>query len=164
MKKMYNVIFPVFFLFLFPVSWIAILPINFLIDFLVFDVSMRHLKIADRKHLFFPAAWKIWGFGFLSDLIGCAVLFVLYLIGTSIPIFYDVIRGIAWNPYSNVVSLLLTVISIFTAGCLIYFFNKKYSLKKTEMNEIQKQQIALYLAIFTSPYVLLIPTMWLYTK
>lgn len=164
MKKMYNVLFPIFLLFLYPMTWIGILPVNFIIDLLVFDISMRHLKIENRKKLLFPAMWKIWGFGFLSDLIGCTVLVVFVRIGTFIPSFNDVINGIAWNPYSNIVSFLLTVLSVLTAGYLIYIFNKKYALKKTGMDEMQKQRTALYLAVFTSPYVLLIPTMWLYGK
>jgi|GEM_PF-308769 len=162
MKKMYNILFPIFLLFLYPMTWIGILPINFIIDLLVFDISMRHLKIENRKKLLFPAMWKIWSFGFLSDLIGCTVLVVFVQIATFIPSLYDVVSGIAWNPYSNIVSFLLTVLSILTAGYLIYIFNKKYALKKTGMDEIQKHRTALYLAVFTSPYVLLIPTMWLY--
>lgn len=164
MKKMYNVIFPIFFLFLFPMSWLIILPANFLIDLLVFYLSMRHQKIENRKELLFPAVWKVWGFGFLSDIIGCLVLLVFYLISSYLPVFNSITQGIVWNPYGNFIAFLLTAGSVVLAGYLIYLFNKKYSFRKTMMSEREKHVTALYLAVFTAPYVLLIPTMWLYPK
>jgi hypothetical protein len=146
------------------VSWLIILPANFLIDLLVYYFSLRHLQIENRKEFLFPTVWKIWGFGFLSDLLGCLLLLGIYLLSSLTPSLDAMNQGLVWNPFMNVFSFLLTAGSVLAAGYLIYFFNHKYSFNKIGMNEMQKHKTSIYLAVFTAPYVLLIPTMLFYAK
>ena len=52
MKKkvtLYNLVFPVWLLWIVPLTWIVVLPVNFFIDLLVVVVTMKYLKISDMK-------------------------------------------------------------------------------------------------------------------
>ena len=72
--KLYNVLFPVWMLLLFPQVWLIVLPGNFIIDSLVFLISMRVLKITLKKQWYKKHILQIFAFGMLSDLIGAASL------------------------------------------------------------------------------------------
>ena len=45
--KLYNVIFPIWFLWLVPITWIVVLPANFIIDLAVIVLTLKYLK--DKK-------------------------------------------------------------------------------------------------------------------
>ena len=47
--KLYNVLFPVWMLMMFPGMWLIILPGNFIIDSLVLLITMKILNYADKK-------------------------------------------------------------------------------------------------------------------
>ena len=50
MKKritLYNVAFPLWLLWLMPMTWFVVFPVNFFIDLLVIVMTMKHLKIPD---------------------------------------------------------------------------------------------------------------------
>ena len=47
--KFYNLIFPIWFLILIPITWIFILPANFFIDLIVVALTMKFMKIKDIK-------------------------------------------------------------------------------------------------------------------
>ncbi|HBQ85566.1 MAG TPA: hypothetical protein DD811_03660, partial [Syntrophomonas sp.] len=62
------------------------------------------------------------------------------------------------NPYSFCyVALVIILVAV-----SIYFFNLKFSLKNLEIDIASKKRIALSLAIFTAPYILLYPSKLLY--
>lgn len=69
-NRLYNLIFPIWMLLLFPMSWLFILPANFIIDSLVLLISLYLLKQSTIKIVYKQVILKIWGFGFLPDLIG----------------------------------------------------------------------------------------------
>jgi hypothetical protein len=162
MKRMNNVFFPIFFLLLVPISWIYVLPVNFAIDSLVLLLSMYVQKQTDIKGKWKISILKVWGLGFLSDIIGCLLLFPsLFFSGYSNWI-GDVATKVIVNPFQNFLSLLLVMLAVAIAGYFIYMFNWKYSFAKTDMPEENKKKIALYLALFTAPYILLIPATYLY--
>ena len=157
MKKFYNVMFPLFFLAFFPITWLYILPANFVIDSLVVFLGMKHLKLDNKKEVYKKSILKVWLIGFLSDMLGCLVLL------PSIFIKNDSFKeAMIWNLYKSPISVLLYCLAIFLAGLAIYYLNKKISFKKTELNIPQIHKLSLYLAVFTAPYVLLIPTCLLY--
>ena len=81
MKKnltLYNVIFPIWFLIIFPLTWIVILPANFIIDSTIFLITLSLLKIKNKTVIYKKAIIKIWLFGFISDIIGTAFMFLYY--------------------------------------------------------------------------------------
>ena len=50
--KFYNMIFPVWILMIFPLTWIIVIPGNFIIDSLVLLLGMYFLKIENKKQLY----------------------------------------------------------------------------------------------------------------
>ena len=65
--KLYNVLFPLWMLMLFPQVWLIVLPGNFIIDSLVLIISLFVLKISDKKSKYKKYILKIYGFGMLSE-------------------------------------------------------------------------------------------------
>lgn len=170
---LYNVIFPVWFLILIPVTWIAVLPANFIIDSLVLLLLFHALKLSERKTLYKQTIFKVWGFGFLADIIGAIVLFFINYLPTILGIegssasrwLYDNVTGpLGYNPFKSVYALLLMLLVIAGAGALIYLFNYKISFKHWPVEDIQRKKAALIMAIITAPYTMLIPASWLYRQ
>jgi hypothetical protein len=141
-KKLYNVIFPIWFLMLFPVAWLVIIPCNFLIDSLVLILSMIILKINDLKEVYKKSIIKIVLFGFLADIIGAGLLLlVCYLFELTDEI------------YITLPAMVISAILIFAFDYFISFkkFDKKNRLK-----------LSIIYAVVTAPYTFLIPMSWSY--
>lgn len=76
--KLYNVIFPIWMLFFLPPVRLVILPANFVIDSLVFRLAAKVSKLQGIASLYKKSILKIWGFGFLADIIGAGFLFLAF--------------------------------------------------------------------------------------
>ena len=93
---------------------------------------------------------KIFGLGFLADLIGMVILIVLYgYFQPTINYFY------VWD---NPVSIITHLVVIGLTGVLIYFFNK-FVFNKLPIDETVVFQLAISMAIITAPWTFLIPVM-----
>ena len=146
MKKnvtLYNVIFPFWMLYLFPVMWLVIIPSNFLIDSLVLIISMFALKIADKKQFYKKHILKIFAFGMLSDIIGSATMFLA-----------------VWLEISTMADeWYLLVPAIILSASAIFLFNYFFTFKKEDKNI--RLKLSLTFAIITAPYTFFIPTSWI---
>ena len=143
--RLYNVLFPFWMLMLFPITWLVVLPGNFLVDSLVLLISLRVLKIADRKLWYKRHILKIFTFGMLSDLVGAAYM-LLMLAKFDIGYMGD-------EPY-------LTMPAILIAAVLIFLSNYYITFRKVE--KPLRLKLALTFAIVTAPYTFLVPSSWLY--
>lgn len=168
--RFYNVLFPVWMLMVFPAAWLVILPGNFLIDTVVLLLCMKALHLSGKKQLYRQTIGKVWGFGFLADLIGALFLLLVLLIDALAD--YESAFGLWWyehmtnavclNPFENAFSFLWVTAAVLISAVLIYVFNYHISLKKTALSRTQKKRIALCLAIFTAPWLFYLPSIWLY--
>ena len=68
--KLYNVLFPIWMLVLFPLTWLIVLPGNFIIDFTVVALTMRFLKLPDIIKTTKAVILRVWLMGFVADFIG----------------------------------------------------------------------------------------------
>ena len=59
--RLYNVMFPVWFLFFIPYLWLVILPVNFGVDSLVLMLSAKKQGVEDRKALWKKHILPVWG-------------------------------------------------------------------------------------------------------
>lgn len=161
-NKLCNVMFPIFLIYIVPVSWIYILPTNFIVDSLVVLIALTVLKNKDKKSNYIKSIFKIWGLGFLSDIIGAIFLGVFFFAVEE----YEPLREYAniavVNPFESIISFFIVAICVFVAAFFIYYFNKKYSFNKCSLTEQEKNKISLWLAIFTAPYTFFIPLPILY--
>jgi hypothetical protein len=164
--KLYNVIFPIWLLWLFPITWIVILPANFVIDLLVVIVTLKFLKAENIKAIVKSIILKVWIFGFIADFIGTALMLLSSFISFdyNTPFgqwWYDNITdAVCYNPYKSIYAVVWVTACAAITAMAIYLFNYKLVLKKTGLEESQKKKLALSLAIFTAPYTFFIPTAW----
>lgn len=149
--KLYNVLFPIWMFYLLPTAaWLIILPGNFLIDSLVLLAAMAIFHYGNKKAVWKRSILRIWGIGFLSDLLGAALTFPLMLLFDS----YDTFLFPGGQ--------LIVLPGIALAGVLIYALNKCISFKNCGLEPGQIRRLSLALAIFTAPYTMLWPVEWLY--
>ena len=152
--RLYNVLFPIWMLFLWPGVWLILLPGNFLIDSLVLLLAMTALGYAGRKAVWKSAILKVWGVSFAADLIGAGItLGLMMLLDRLVP---------QWNTFLFPGGQLLVLPGIVIAGVLIYLLNRRFSFRRTALTAEQIHRLSLALAVFTAPYTMLIPSEWIY--
>lgn len=140
MMKLYNILFPIWLLFLVPTIWLIAIPLNFIIDSIILFISMKVFKIEDKKNFYLKHIFFIFLFGFLSDMLGALMLLTITVISSSI----------------SGLELWLALIGVVVASFFIFFFNYSFTFRKIE--EEQRRKLALIFAIFTAPIAFLIPT------
>ncbi len=146
--RLYNALFPLWMLLIWPQAWLIVIPGNFIIDSIVLIISMAALKIADRKLFYKQHIWKIFGFGMLSDVIGSAyMLLMIFKIDMG-----DLIR-MGDEP-------ILTVPGLIISAVLIFVFNYFITFKK--MDKPLRLKLSIIFAVVTAPYTFLFPSSWLY--
>lgn len=143
--KVYNVLFPFWMLLMFPVTWIVVLPANFLIDSAVLLISLAILKQAEKKAFYKKTILKVYLFGLLADVIGSVYMLVLGM-GFEVGNMLD-------EPYLTVPALIISAVCIFVFD---YFVSFKKADRKVRL------KLALTFAIVTAPYTFLVPSSWLY--
>lgn len=144
-ERLYNMILPVWLLWLFPSIWPFILGGNLLIDGLVLFGALTALRLADRGRLMKTLLWRVYLLGFAADAVGAA-----FLCGVVIW-FQD-----AMYPYTprgiNPSGFFITLFAVVLSGVCIYFFDQA-ALKKAEtLTADQRRKIALAMAIITAPW------------
>lgn len=167
---LYNVIFPLWLLWIFPVTWIVVLPANLLFDLLVLSLSMRCLKLEGRKEIAKKAVLKVWVSGFVSDFIGTAVMVSAVLIDSFLDYqspsgawwYENMTNAVALNPFETLPAFLWSVACILISGICIYQLNFRLALKKAVPDTSVRKKLSLSLAVFTAPYLFLLPTAWFF--
>ena len=151
-KKVFNMGFHLTFLFIFPQGWLVSLPFNFVIDSAVLLLGFKIFGKEKVWHNWKKAILKSWIFGYIADL---AATFLLLL--------FEFIAGAAFhtsvmaNPFRGPGQFLCTLLAVLAAGVLIYVFNAKIALKKTELDDKAKKKVALLMAVVTMPYLFFMP-------
>ena len=81
---LYNLIFPVWLIWLMPPVLLLILPANFLWDLLVMVLTMRVLQVTDQKKMIQRVIIRVWLCGFLADLAGSVGLVLMSFVTPEI--------------------------------------------------------------------------------
>lgn len=150
--KLYNVLFPVWLLWLFPQILVIVLPGNLLIDCLVLYCTLRVLKHTQKKAVVKELMWKFWFRGFGADLLGAAWLFCDMILMDMLGRAADLYR-----PWSNPLAFLCTLSGVAVAGVCIYFSDKKAMEESDLLTDREKHTIALTMAIVTAPWLFFLP-------
>ena len=149
--RLYNVLFPIWFLYFFPTAvWFFLLPLNFAIDSLVLCLAARWQKVEKWGQLWKKAIWKVWIIGFLCDFLGSLLIWGLTLLIWG-PLELD------WNLILFPGTTLVALPGVALAGVLIYVLNRKLSFRTCALTEGQIKKLSLVLAIATAPYTMLYP-------
>ena len=142
--KLYNVMFPIWMLILFPTAWLAVFPVNFIVDSLVLIICMAKFGMTDKLTNYKKHIPKIFAFGMISDLIGAALLLLVVMLDLGI-------RGD---------ELFLTFPAMLVSALMIFILNYLITFKNTEKGV--RFKLAMTFAIVTAPYTFLIPLEWIY--
>ena len=145
--KFYNLIFPIFILFIIPPYLILAIIGNLLIDGLIVYIVLKLNKVEFLSNNFTKTVFKVFLLGYLADIIGAIILIGIYSLFEPTIGYYHI-----WN---NPLSVIVHLIVVGFVGYLIYMFNK-YMLNKTIIDEIVIFRLALSLAIITAPWTFLI--------
>lgn len=131
--RLYNMIFPVWMLWLFPPAWLVILPGNLLLDGLVLLLSLAALGCAEKRSRMRSLLLPFWLCGFLADFAG--------LVWMYLGVFLSKLSG-GW-----------TLSAVALSGVCIYFLDRAV-LKGELAPPPQREQriIALSMAVATAPW------------
>ena len=159
MKKnsvcLYNIILPIWMMAMVPPLVFVSLGLSYAIDTLVLRICGNRLT-GDGKALWKSSILRVWLLGFAADFVGSVWMFLPALTDWS----SDFINAVMLNPFSHPLGLVWTIVGLLISGVLIYIFNLKLGLKKAELTDEQRKKAALRLAVFTAPYLFLIPMVW----
>lgn len=148
--RLYNVLFPMWLFYLFPTGvWLLLLPANFAVDTLVLRWGAKRLGHPDVAGLWRRSILRVWGFGFLSDLLGAGLVLGLQLLIDAV--------GLPWNTFFFPGVTLLSLPGVLLAGFGIYAFNARYAFAGSGLTPEQIRRLSRWLALFTAPYAMLIP-------
>lgn len=164
--KLYNIIFPIWLLIFFPPIIFITLAGNFVIDSLVILACVSIFKLAinseERKSFYKNSIIKVWLFGFLADIIGAAILFILGILGEYFGLSYELVSAIDFDPFSNPLAVMIIVFAMLVSALFIFLFNYKITFRELIKDNSVRFKVALTIAIVTMPWTFLLPTKWFY--
>ena len=156
--RLYNVIFPVWMLFLVPTVWLIALPSNLLIDCAVALAVLFALKHEHKRTLLRQIWWKIWLLGFAADFMGIAALLPSLILHDLLPDHLnDFIEPVMYNCFLSPVAFLWTAAAVAWAGVCIYLFDKADLRSCQLLTDRQRHVLCLALAVITAPWTFFIP-------
>lgn len=157
--RVYNVIFPIWMLFVFPQVWLIALPGNLLIDCAVVLLTLLALKHTQKKAVLKQVWWKIWLLGFAADFVGVAILLpAMFLVSAASKDIRPLIEPVMYNCWKSPLAFLWTAAAVALSGACIYFFDKWAMRSCTQLTDRERHLTALSLAIITAPWMFFIPT------
>lgn len=160
--RLYNLILPIWALWLVPHAWLVILPGNLLFDGLVFFLALTVLKRTDRSPLLRSFLWKLWLAGFAADFAGVLWLLLGALAADGFSPLQTVSSYVMYNPFGHPLALVWTLIAVAVSGVCVYGLNRFLLMSAWDLTEQQRHTVALSMAVFTAPWTFLLPSSWLY--
>lgn len=157
--RLYNVLFPIWLLVFLPTPfWLILIPVNYLIDRIVlyFSLPEEIRKPFCRRH-----TWKVCIAGFLADFAGGLFLFAALLLSDAFFADNEFAYALSMNHFSHPLALLCVLCAIALSLGLIFLLDR-WILRKSGLDPEQAKHSALFLALFTAPYLFLIPSGWFY--
>lgn len=154
-KKVFNMGFHPTFLYIFPMAWVVSLPFNFLIDSIVLLIGFKVFGKEKVWHNWKKSIVLSWIFGYVSDLTAAFLMLAFEFVAGEM--FHTSVMA---NPFRGPGQFLCTLFAVLLAGALIYVFNAKIALRKTELDDKAKKKVALLMAIATMPYLFFVPVVF----
>lgn len=156
--RLYNVLFPLWMLILFPQTWLYVIPANFIVDSAVLFLGAYFICREKKKYVFKKSILKVFVLGFLSDFVGSAFLlaglFVGSLTGNA---FIEDIFVKTSNGAQSVGGFFALAFAVLLSAVCIFFADYKIAFRKLEIEDSEKKKLALVLALATAPYTFFLP-------
>ncbi|MCH5265313.1 MAG: hypothetical protein J1F02_05390 [Lachnospiraceae bacterium] len=163
---LHNMFMPIWLLWFFPVTWIIILPGNFVFDLLILALGMKICRVQRIGQQLKKSIVKTWLFGFVADFMGMAPLFLPKWYfdfrseqGETGGLVETVYNAVWYDPFQTAASFLIVTLGVVVSIVFIFIFNYYFALKKTELSRKEKKRTALILAVVTAPWMFYFPTL-----
>ena len=161
MKKpvqLYNVLLPIWLLWIFPQVWLIILPGNLVIDLLVLLLALAVLRHSGKGAVVKALWWKLWLLGFAADAVGVGWMVLgMFTAASGQGWWAENLTPITGSPFRTPLALAWTLAGVAIAGACIYFFDKRAMKTCPLLTPRERHVTALLLAVLTAPWLFLIP-------
>lgn len=151
--RLYNMIFPIWMLWMFLPAWLVILPANLLFDGLVLLLSLTALRRAGRRARMRSLLLPFWVCGFLADFAGVAWM--------ELGSFVAGLSGGGWTlyaPFAHPAAFAWTLSAVAVSGVCIYGLDRFILKGETSpLPDREQRVLALAMAIATAPWTFFIP-------
>ena len=158
--RLYNVLLPIWLLWILPQVWLLILPGNLLIDCLVLTVTLFVLKHPGKWAVVKQLWWKFWLLGFLADFIGVLWMLLALSIVSNAEAhswWYESLSYAMYNPFGHPIAFFWTLAGVALAGYCIYHFDKRVMKNCILLSDAEKHKVALSMAVITAPWLFFVP-------
>lgn len=116
--RVYNLLFPIWLIWLFPQVLVFVIPGNLLVDCAVLFLALLALKHPQKGAVIKKLWWKFWLLGFAADGVGVAWMFLGWLLAIPFEDFWDdTLRYIMHNPFGHPLAFLWTLAGWPLPGC-----------------------------------------------
>jgi hypothetical protein len=116
----------------------------------------------DKAFVFYTKnIFKVWAFGFLADIIGAAILFIIVVL-EPVKLPHKWTSAISFDPFSHTAAVVIIVLVMLLSGLFIFLFNYNITFKNQIEDKRQRFKLALFIAAVTIPWTFLLPTKWFY--
>ena len=139
--KLYNVLFPLWMILLFPICWLIVISGNFIIDSLVLIISINILKLPEKKQFYQHHILKIFAFGMLADIIGSIYMLTNLSIGFS---------KTGDEPYLTIPALTISTVLIFVFNYFFTFKDCNTNSVTSKQNKASQLKLSLIFAVITT--------------
>ncbi len=151
--RLYNIILPIWLLWIFPQVWLILLPGNLIIDCAVLLITLLALRHTQKGAVLKRLWWKFWLLGFVADAAGVAWMLLGLLPAQWSDWWSDHIAYMMHHPFRSPVSFLWTLAGVAIAGVCIYFFDRRAMKSCDLLTGRERHSIALAMAIVTAPWL-----------
>lgn len=166
--RLYNVLFPIWILILFPQVLIFLIPGNLVIDCLVLCFTLCALKHTQKGKVIKELWWKFWLLGFAADGVGVAWMILSLLPaagpwggGNASPFAEwwenTMLGSHMLRPWTHPLTFCWTLAGVAIAGGCIYLFDKRAMRKCSLLSDGEKHIVALTMAVVTAPWLFFLP-------
>lgn len=159
--KLYNVILPLWLLWLFPQTWFLVLPATFLTDLAISAAAMRFAGVTGIGKALKVSILRTWLCGFAADCAGTALLLLPLIVSAAMPDLTRIERlanSLTANPFADRCALLWAAAAVALSAFLICTLNRGFCLRRTELTDRQRRRVSIALALFTAPWFFLCPS------
>ena len=166
--RIYNVLFPIWLLLLFPPVILLSLTGNFLVDSAVILLTLRVLRGRWGGGVWKASILRAWLLGFLADFIGGAVMLAPAFLNEGVSGIPDkswldrLTYGVYFNPFDSLPAFLWTALATAVAALCIYGFNRRFVFRRADVSEGERRRLSLVMAVVTAPWLFFLPTAWFY--
>ena len=156
--RLYNVLLPIWLLWIFPQVWLIILPGNLVIDQLVLLLALAVLRHSGKGAVVKALWWKLWLLGFAADAVGVGWMVLgMFTAASGQGWWAENLTPITGSPFRTPLALAWTLAGVAIAGVCIYFFDKRAMRGCPLLTPRERHVTALLLAILTAPWLFLVP-------